>query len=47
MTYDDSILGRNLHKIRSTGISKRNYDVQLPQSVLDKCQYINDTYLKT
>ena len=47
MTYDDSILGRNLHKIRSAGITKRNYDVQLPQSVLDKCQYINDTYLKT
>ena len=47
MTYNDSILGSNLHKIRSAGISKRNYDVQLPQSVIDKCQYINDKYLKT
>ena len=39
--YDDSNLGRNLHAIRSKGILKRSYHVDVPQYLIDKCKNLN------
>ncbi len=39
--YDDSNLGRNLHAIRSKGILKRSYHVDVPQYLIDKCENLN------
>ena len=39
--YDDSYVGRDLHTIRSSGISKRSYHVDVPQYLIDKCKDLN------
>ena len=39
--YDDSYLGRDLHTIRSDGISKRHYHVDIPSHLIDKCKELN------
>ena len=40
-TYEDDIFGRNLHKIRTNNISKRNYRVDIPDHILDRCREFN------
>ena len=39
--YDDSYLGRDLHTIRSDGLSKRHYHVDIPSHLIDKCKELN------
>ena len=39
--YDDNQLGKDMHKIRSDGISKRKYDVKVPQVLIDRCREFN------
>ena len=39
--YDDSILGKDLHKIRTNEIVKREYNVDLPLNVIETCQGLN------
>ena len=36
-----SYVGRDLHTIRSSGISKRSYHVDVPQHLIDKCKDLN------
>jgi len=39
--YDDSFLGRDLHTIRSNGLSKRNYHIDVPNYLIEKCKDLN------
>ena len=39
--YDDSYLGRDLHTIRSDGLSKKHYHVDIPNHLIDKCKELN------
>ena len=39
--YDDSYLGRDLHTIRSDGLSKRHYHVDIPSHLINKCKELN------
>lgn len=43
ISYDDDILGKNLHKIKTDGICKTEYTPQdyIPQKLLDKYQTLN------
>ena len=41
VSYDDSVFGRNLHKIRTNEVSKRNYRVNIPEYILKKCREYN------
>ena len=40
MKYDDSILGsyKNIHKINTESITKRSYNIELPQHIIDFCR---------
>tara|TARA_R100001443_G_scaffold48985_2_gene61376 strand:- start:4708 stop:5499 length:792 start_codon:yes stop_codon:yes gene_type:complete len=39
--YDDSCLGNNLHMIRSNGVLKRDYQVDIPKHLIDRCSDLN------
>ena len=41
LKYDDTIVGKNLHKIRVNGIKKRKYQVDIPSEILDRCREFN------
>jgi hypothetical protein len=43
MGYDDKIVGFNLHKIKTKGISKTKRDIKkiLPKSVIEKYKDLN------
>ena len=39
--YNDNKLGKDMHKIRSNGVSKRKYNIEVPQHILDQCRTFN------
>lgn len=41
LNYNDSVVGKNLHKIRVNGIKKRKYQVDIPSEILNKCKEFN------
>ena len=41
LCYDDSILGNGLHTIRTNNISKRSYNIEVPQHLIDRCRDLN------
>ena len=40
MKYDDSILGfyNNIHRINTESVTKRSYNIELPQHIIDFCR---------
>jgi len=39
--YNDSVLGAPMHELKSGLIRKVNYDIELPESVINKYQHLN------